>query len=548
MDETTIEVDRLRAAIAGAAGLGMIAGGFETLSLPFRLATPMVGIEALVAGAAAIAGMGALGAIGGLVLGWPLLRMLRARPAPVAVAWIVALLGGLLTGFYVWQVSWVLWSESRSAAGLIIALLPIGLAGIIWYNARYWVRRLEVGRPVGLGWMALATALSLLLVGGSAAGFALREPRGTTLQGRSLVLVTVDGLRRDAVGILGGDPTPAIDEIGRMGMVFTDAVTPSPASGPANAAILSGLHPLRNRRIDDAAPLIRAVKTLPEVLADQGYTTAAFVSRGTLAAGTGQAQGFHLYDDRFVSPWARIRLFASAHDPAASRSARATTQAFTRWLGDFDDRPVFAWVHLADPAVAAETGGDVREAALQVDASVRQIREALDRLDRKNAPIVIAGTYGTMNGEHGLRGNVGLYDPVVRVPLVVQVPGYEPKVSRPSAQVRLMDLAATILELLAFEPLLESEGVALLGYGSGVRKATMSCPLLAHAADGGWQLGLRNNGVKYIEGGGVSMLFNLGPDPGEEHDIAMEQPQIVDAARDLLTAEKAALQQLLERR
>ncbi len=401
---------------------------------------------------------------------------------------------------------------------------------------------------MGLGWLALATALALVLVGGSAAGFASRQPRGTALQGRTLVLVTVDGLRRDAVGVLGGDPTPALDEIGRMGRIFTDAVTPSPASGPANAAILSGLHPLRNRRIDDSAPLIRAVKTLPEVLAEQGWTTAAFVSRGTVSSESGQAQGFHRYDDRFVPPWVRIRLFAGLHDPRAHRTARDTTLAFTRWLGELDDRPAFAWIHLSDPAVAAETGGDYRDAVMQADTSVRQVREALDRSDRKNAPIVIAGTYGTMTGEHGLRGNVGLYDPVVRVPLIVQVPGYEPKVNRPSAQVRLMDLAATILELLAFEPLLESEGVALLGYGSGIRKATMSCPLIAHAADGGWQLGVRNNGVKYIESGGTSQLYNLGPDPGEEHDIAMAQPDIVAAARDLLTAEKAALQTLLEAR
>jgi hypothetical protein len=534
---------RLAAAVWGAVGVGWVVGGLEVTALAVRLPVPFQPIDLLIAGVAAIGATGLLGALVALVLS-PLLLALRARPAEVAVAAIVALATTALAGMHIWRVSWLLWTEARSAAAFTLAVLPIGLGGIVYYNAVYWIRRIEAGRSGRGIWPALALAAGCGAVLLGIAVALLRTTEGTRHDGNDAILVTVDGLRRDAVGVYGGNPTPFLDQLARESITFVDAVSPTPLSGPANAAALSGLHPLRNRRISDDRSLMRAVKTLPEALAEQGWSTTAFVGSAVVSADTGMAQGFGTFDDRFVPPWARIALLAPFADPAASRPARDTTEAFLAWLDAHPSRPYFAWIHFADPAIAAAAAGDVDAAVVQVDASIQQIREYLEHADRwKHTALVVAGTHGWMNGEHGLRGAVGLYDPVVRIPLIVRVPGYEPRFPRPEPQVRLMDVPATVLELLALEPVLESEGVPLLGYGTGRRKATMSCPLVGPTGDGKLQLGLRNNGVKFLEdpAGGAPQLYVLAKDPGEQDNLAAREPTIVQAAHGMLGPELAAL-------
>ncbi len=536
---------RLGLAVWGALGVGCVVGGFEVAALAVRLPVPFVPIELLLAGAVAVAATGALGVLLALALS-PALYALRARETEVAVAAVLALCTMGLAGLHIWRVSWLLWTESRSMAAFTLGILPIGLAGIVYYNAQYWVKRIAVGRSGVAAWPVLAALVSAAGVGAAVAIAVLRPAQGPKLAGNSAILVTVDGLRRDAVGVYGGDPTPYLDQLARESITFVDAVSPTPASGPGNAAALSGLHPLRSRRLTDADDLIRAVVTLPEALSDQGWTTAAFVGATSVAAETGMAQGFLSYDDRFVPPWARVALLAPFAAPTW-RPARETTGAFLRWLGAQPSRPFFVWIHYADPAVAAASGGDVAAAVVQVDASIQQIREALEAADRwDDTAMVIAGTHGWMNGEHGLTGAVGLYDPMVRVPLVVRVPRYQPRVPRPEPQVRLMDIPATLLELLALEPVLESEGAALLGYGTGRRTATMSCTLVGRSSSGELRVGLRNNGVKFLEAptGGTPELYVLGSDPREERNLAAEEPTIVEAARGLVGSDAAALRAL----
>jgi len=64
-----------------------------------------------------------------------------------------------------------------------------------------------------------------------------------------------------------------------------------------------------------------------------------------------------------------------------------------------------------------------------------------------NTMIVFTSDHGIMNGEHGLRGKVLLYDPSIRVPLVIYNPKLEQnKIKKSTALVGLVDIAPTILE------------------------------------------------------------------------------------------------------
>src|SRR4051812_40683361 len=70
--------------------------------------------------------------------------------------------------------------------------------------------------------------------------------RPATAVRRDAVLITIDTLRADRVGVIGGssDVTPSIDALGRAGAVFLDATAHAPLTLPSHASILTGLYPV----------------------------------------------------------------------------------------------------------------------------------------------------------------------------------------------------------------------------------------------------------------------------------------------------------------
>ncbi len=100
-----------------------------------------------------------------------------------------------------------------------------------------------------------------------------------------------------------------------------------------------------------------------------------------------------------------------------------------------------------------------------------------------NTVIVFTSDHGLMHGEHGLGGKVLLYDPSVRIPLIVYDPrpSDTPVVPESDELVALVDIAPTILELTGVPAPQDAQGKSLT-------------PLL-HGIDTGWRqaLFLENN-------------------------------------------------------
>jgi len=108
-----------------------------------------------------------------------------------------------------------------------------------------------------------------------------------------------------------------------------------------------------------------------------------------------------------------------------------------------------------------------------------------------------------------------------------------------------MDVPATVLDWLQLPLLDESESIPLTGYVSGARRATIWTSLVGRDLDGGWLLGLRNNGVKYVRRpDGGEELYDLRTDPTETSDAHVEQKAVVIQARSLLSSDMAALDAL----
>src|SRR5439155_18741914 len=87
---------------------------------------------------------------------------------------------------------------------------------------------------------------ALLSVAAAAAAIAalyLRPAAGA--RGASVLLVTIDTLRADRVGLYGARDvrTPNLDALGSRGVAFEEALSSVPLTLPSHSTILSGLEP-----------------------------------------------------------------------------------------------------------------------------------------------------------------------------------------------------------------------------------------------------------------------------------------------------------------
>jgi arylsulfatase A-like enzyme len=144
--------------------------------------------------------------------------------------------------------------------------------------------------------------LASLVIGAAVAaallGAACRDDAGP--DAKSLVLITLDTTRRDALGAFGGPQgvTPALDAFAAECELYLGARTTAPLTLPAHASILTGLYPPRHTVRDNSlTPVPRTAVTLAEKAHDAGLRTGAVVAAAVLASPYGLDQGFDAYDE-----------------------------------------------------------------------------------------------------------------------------------------------------------------------------------------------------------------------------------------------------------
>lgn len=585
-----------------AAGLGAMAGAFEIVQISARLALDLSFTEGLLLGLLGVVTNALLGAALGLLFGavaeW---RWFDRRPSWVyasVMAGVALLLGAFFLGFAAKN----LLDQGRPVAAAAFALSPIGLAGVVWYNANYWLRREEVGEEHRLGWTGLSLGMALLIVSGVAAALSARSFGGpqATSRAPSVLLITVDTLRRDHVSAYGQSPvqTPNIDALASRGVLFLDAITPLPETAPAHSAMLSGRHPFRSGVLSNGDVLRNGTLTLAERLEEEGYARAAFVSAFAVDARTGLDQGFEIYDDDFlpVRGAARIRLIELAlrawmrlGDPTAlasfyERPAPDTLARALAWAEQNREKPFFLWVHLFEPHSPYEPHGlpgfedngspgapalDHRrilerepgyayteeerarlrrlyaEEVAYVDQQIGAFLEGVGalELDRPLA-VLLTADHGEMLGEHGVNFNHhGIWEDVLKVPLVVVPPDLSKlKERRVAQQVRLMDVATTVTDIAGVTALPSSEGFPLLALAEGLWDRGASTLLLGRrgvALSEGLLYGYRSGGVKYHLDPvtGAERLYDIHADPAETQELSAKLPELLVTARERVREE-----------
>ncbi len=340
-------------------------------------------------------------------------------------------------------------------------------------------------------------------------------------------LITIDTLRADHVHCYGDANirTPALDELGRDGIRFTQAFTPSPITNTSHTSILTGLLPSSHGVTDFGVPLAPSLPTWAELLKAQGYHTAAFIGAVILdskSLAPGLDRGFEFYDN------------FPAHSPTKARWGRVERRGMEvighaeKWLARHPAGPHFVWVHLYDPHDPYEPPPPYSKIYRDrlYDGEIAYADSALanflDYLNKRGwyekAVVIVVGDHGEGLGEHGENTHgIFLYDSTTHVPLLIKLPGNRNSGRVVDAQVRTIDILPTVTDLLSIPSPAKLDGQSLKPYFQGGEHGDrIAFGETAYPLRFGWAplRSVRSQGFKFIEAPRPE-LYNLRTDPGE---------------------------------
>lgn len=362
----------------------------------------------------------------------------------------------------------------------------------------------------------------------------------STVTGRPkhVILFTLDTTRADHIGAYGAGfaRTPHLDALAARGVRFDDAVTTAPITGPAHAAIFTGLYPARFGVRDNATtPLPDSANTWAEQLRDSGFATGGFIGAFVLDKPFGFAQGFDTF--------AGFERVESGREANAERLGQLVVDDALAWVETLSaDRPVFLWVHLYDPhapyTAPAPFGADFANRPYDGEIAYmdHQIGRVLDAFSSKglldDTLVIAVADHGESLGEHGEdEHGVFLYEPVIRVPLIMAGPGVKPG-HVASEQVRVIDLLPTVTVALGLPHAQTLDGEALTTLLRGGSRSVVPAAY-AESYYPKWHYGwselrsLRADGWKVIDAPRAE-LFSLSKDASESNNLFDAQRALGD--------------------
>jgi arylsulfatase A-like enzyme/HEAT repeat protein len=348
---------------------------------------------------------------------------------------------------------------------------------------------------------------------------------GLNLQGKSVLLVTVDALRADHVGAYGyGRPTtPFLDRLAKRGVRFEYAYCPTPHTSYSLTSLMTGkyIRPL----------LLQGTGNDSETWADHlrryGYKTAAFFPPAVFFIDPSRFQafdqkdlGFEYVKREFLEGPERV---AQVLDYLDKQDAHA---------------PVFAWVHVFAPHEPYQRHAEFDFGERDVDrydsevafadATVRGLIEGFEKR-RPGALLIVTADHGEEFGDHGGRYHgTTVYEEQVRVPLIVVAEGaLEPAIV--SQPVQTIDLLPTVLSGLSIPVRPRIRGRDLGGLLSGGSAE----PLGFAYAETDRQSMLARGSLRLLceRRLGACQLFDLDRDPGQQRDVAQLLAPRFDALR-----------------
>lgn len=271
----------------------------------------------------------------------------------------------------------------------------------------------------------------------------------------NVVLITVDTLRYDlGYAGYGRKVSPNLDALAARSTVFERAYALASYTGKSVGPMLIGKYGSETHRNWGHFNKFSEEDTfVSERLQRAGVHTMSVHGHRYFGEFGGLDRGFQVVDMSAAPPE------NAAWDVDNTASSPALTDAAIKLLTEHGQKRFFLWVHYLDPHADYLKHDDVEsfgkdQRALydgEIAFTDKHIGRLLDHIGAapyaKRTAVVVTSDHGEAFGEHKMfRHGFELWEELVRVPLVVHVPGAPP--SRVTARRSLIDLAPTLLDLM----------------------------------------------------------------------------------------------------
>jgi arylsulfatase A-like enzyme len=378
-----------------------------------------------------------------------------------------------------------------------------------------------------------------------------------------VIVYLVDTLRADHTSPYGytRDTTPNLTSFAHDSVLFESAIAQASWTKPSVASLMTSLLPGQHHAVQLRDPLASEQLTLAEMLQAKGYTTAAAIANSVIySQGSNFEQGFD--------------VFSGLHGPAGKPSklveAAVVVDEALRQLDARRGLPTFLYVHTMDPHVpyappppfdrkyepfptpehpAVDPHTDFKEPLdrerlmAQYDGDVaygdqefgRFVGELRRRGVYDGALFVFLADHGEEFQDHDkwLHGR-SVFDELIRVPLIVKLPGNERAGLRVKAQVQVVDVLPTVLKSQGL-PVPEAPAIVGRPLQMAIAGTESERPALSEISHRGFVAhGLRTNRDKYVVRYSPEedeLYFDLGRDPHEHTNRLAEAGERVRSMR-----------------
>ncbi len=399
--------------------------------------------------------------------------------------------------------------------------------------------------------------------------------RKYSLKPVNIILISIDTLGAKHLSCYGSQrrTSPNLDRIAREGIRFEKVISQSPKTAPSHMTMFTSLYPEIHgvhKSYDEESffNLNPVWKTLPEILKGYGYHTAAFTGGAQVSKGFGFERGFdqwqenmHRLDWKNFDPLFKwldqvpksepFFLFLhtyQVHDPYLHPKPynRFFDSDYQGWI--IDDREKLQKLTNSNKYISIHTlfwgqkeyKGDDMDLSriserdtehfealydggiLYSDSVLGKFFNELEKkgiLGGSQTLLIITADHGEEFREHGDFLHKRLYTETEAVPLIFYWPGVLPQGKVSKGQVRLLDLAPTILDLLGAPIPAQMQGVSMKdGMVSG-REMVLS----AYSEDSfiKRQYGLRTANLFFYQKEGESReeLYLTSSDQAEKNNL-----------------------------
>ena len=405
----------------------------------------------------------------------------------------------------------------------------------------------------------------------------------------NFLLVSIDDLN-DWVGCLDGHPqarTPNIDRLAKMGTLFKNGHCQSPVCNPSRASMMTGRYPHTSGVYFlspdlKEAPVLKNLKTMPEVFVDHGYKTMAagkifhrgdkrFFQEYLPTGGFGprpkkkisQPHGHPLWDwgvfpdddnlmpDMKCAKWAVDQLNQTHEKPffmgVGFYRPHVPMYATKKWFdmhprdqiklpavrkNDLKDLSQYAIeltnLNHVSPTHEWVTGAGQWQHAVQsylasvtfADHCLGMVLDALEKSKyADNTVIALFSDHGFHLGEKERWAKRSLWEDGTRVPIILSAPEFKSnQISDRPAE--LLDIFPTLLELAGLPADSGQEGQSLVPLMKNPKKA-WAHPALTSFGLGNYSVrSTRYRFIQYFDGS--RELYDLSKDPHEWKNLATD--------------------------